>query len=453
MSLFKRPAWAQTQDSEDEEDDINLFSHSSRSYAEIVAEEQRAKKERAEKERLKQEKKNVTRIVARKKKTEKGDQEDGKRESLEKRATDEDVKRGSAKRRRITLEEGEDLLGSVGLSPMVMRNSGAEVGDGDEPGDLGHSLGLRRSPRSRKVVNVEETSTDGPSRAAPADTTRDRSDWDDEVQIQQILPRQPSEGGEAARHDDNEDDESDDEFAELARQARARRRLQEAAKKMSHTPDAQSPDPPGADARDGGRHTYPTPPQQRDPTVKLFITSPIPDTTPLIVYRKLSQRLQEIREVWCQKQNFSPAEAHGVFLIHRMRRVYDVTTCRSLGLDVGPDGETIIMKGEEDGVDGVEQVHLEAVTDAIFAQLHAQKADEERKRHGLRTSAGGLGGGEDDENEDEDVDAGTGDARRRAKSAEASQPLIRIFLKTRDSSEPMKLKVKAVSLFLIFVHI
>ncbi|KAK5133636.1 hypothetical protein LTR08_007490 [Meristemomyces frigidus] len=393
MSLFNRPAWATTDASDDDDPNENLFSHSNHSYTEIVADEQRRKRERAEKQRLKQERREHRSSAKRIK-------NEGER-----------VGSGSPKRRRITLEEGEDLLGSVGLSPAMTKR---RAHDGDSGEDDEQDVTRRRSPRSNKMASRDGLRPDLSSSTLPA-TVIELDESESEPSLpRNVPPVEPME------------EESDDEFAELARQARARRLKAEDAKK-SHTPDVRSPTP-RQDAADFGRTVYPTPPPIPDPPVKLFISSELPDTQPLIVYRKLSQRLQEIRKVWCTKQGFSEEQASDVFLIHRMKKLYDVTTCKSLGLYANERGE-VAMKGAE-GMDGVEQVHLEAVTEALYAQLKVRKDYEERKRQGLLSS------------EEEAAQAGASETQPTKED-----PLIRILLKTKGTQDPFKLKVKSSTLF------
>ncbi|KAK5109903.1 hypothetical protein LTR85_002033 [Meristemomyces frigidus] len=393
MSLFNRPAWAKTQDSEDDEPDEDLFSHSKRSFTEIVAEEQRKKKERVAKLKSKQERK--------------------ERRSSGKRIKDEDGKAGSGspKRRRIALEEGEDLLGSVGLTPT--RVHGQRCDENGLEGEDDQDISRRRSPRFSKVAN-RDSPRFAVSRKAPSSAVIDLGGSDDEIIMEASNPVPP----------EPIEEESDDEFAELARQARARRLKDEGAKK-SRTPDVQSPGR-GQEAADTGRTGYPTPPLP-DPPVKLFISSELLGAQPLIVYRKLSQRLKEIRQVWCSKQGFSEEYAKDIYLVHRMRRLYDVTTCKSLGLYVDKDGK-IAMKGAE-GQDDVDQVHLEAVTDESFAKMKLQRELEERRRQGL------LG-------PEDDAEAGASKAQ-----GEKEEVLIRILLKAKGNQEPFKLKVKPSTLF------
>lgn len=388
MSLFNRPDWARTQTAADDETEDSIFSHSNRTYAEIVADDQRKKKERAEKRRLKQEKKERT----------SADKREVKDENSKKHGS-------SPKRRRITFEEGEDLLGRFG--PSAAKSSNTLANDCAQSDDISR----RRSPRTNKIANGDDSRSAPPARLVVVDLG-DSPERSDEVEISHVQQHAPA--PQPAYED------SDDEFAELARQARARK-LREDSTKKSQTPDANSPTP-GQSVSAQSRLRNSTPPP--DPVVKLFIDSRLPGTKPLLVYRKLSQRLQEIRKVWCDKQGFTDDQREGVFLIHRMHRVFDVTSCRSLGLDTNAAGE-IVMKGAE-GMDGVDQVHLEAVTEEIFTQLAVEREKEARRRQGLEAP-------------EEEMEAGAPET-----NAASEEKPIRIVLRDGSRTE-FKLKVKPVS--------
>ena len=114
------------------------------------------------------------------------------------------------------------------------------------------------------------------------------------------------------------DDESDDDFAELARRAREERQQKDQQAKKSQTPDLKSHAlSPGPDEVKDGQHTLPTP--LPDPPVQLFITSRLPNTREMIIFRKLSQNIADVRKVWCAKQGFTKDQTRDVFFIHRMR--------------------------------------------------------------------------------------------------------------------------------------
>ncbi len=399
MSLFNRPAWAKTQSNDNDEPDSasNIFSHADRSFRDIVAEQARKKKEKAERKKVKEERRSS-----------------GKREHDE--VKPERDLHGSPKRRRITLQDGEKLLKSVGLSPRAAMSGE----DAWQPVLIDDEEPVRRSPRINRHFNAQS-----PSKALRGSQLVDLGDDDgvrgDEVRHEDeiIYDPPPAEPVEIA-------EESDDEFAELARKARQARKQKEVNHKKSETPDiAGRSTSPGVEPPDTGYSSLPTPPP--DPAVEILVTSPLPNTKPLIVHRKLSQSVQVIRKVWCNKQGFSEEMTRDVFLIHRMRKIYDATTCRSLGLDVDSFGN-IVMKGEE-GVEGAAKVHLLAVTEEIYQELKDEKA------RGVKRQSSELPS-------EEELEAEAA-AEQAAAPEEPKEPQIRLTLKARGRKD-FKLKVKPV---------
>ncbi|KAL2828631.1 ubiquitin-2 like Rad60 SUMO-like-domain-containing protein [Aspergillus cavernicola] len=102
--------------------------------------------------------------------------------------------------------------------------------------------------------------------------------------------------------------------------------------------------------------------------VQILITSKIANTKSLIIYRKMSQSLKGVRLAWCTRQNL-PKDFHStVFLTWKGRRLFDVTTCRSLNIDahsaftkeLSPFGD--IFSDTDDIC-----IRMEAVTEEIFA--------------------------------------------------------------------------------------
>lgn len=381
MSLFKKPAWAQERLSDDDDEETsktNLFSHSN-SYGDIVAEQERRKREKAERKRAKAERRTS-----------------GKRE-----VKDEPTDQNTPKRRRITSEESEKLLKSVGITARL------EKDDFDEP--VVDGTPVRRSPRKQRQTRQAGRP---PSRADVIDLGGSSDEAGDEA-VQTIPGASRAEPAAPVENVPDDSDDSDDEFAELARMAR-QQRLQ-TQNRSSHTPNPGGPSPrPGLGTSYNTNHDRPP-----DPTIQLLITSPLPGTNPLIVHRKLSQPTAAIRHAWCQKQGFSKEYAESVFFIHRMRRVYDVTTCRSLGLEADEFGH-VTMRGAE-GKEGVEKVHLEAVTEEVFKEMKENKEKEAQARSGDVPAV--------EENEGESAQ---------------EESLIRLVLKAKGQSD-FRLKVKSVS--------
>lgn len=99
-----------------------------------------------------------------------------------------------------------------------------------------------------------------------------------------------------------------------------------------------------------------------DPTVQIVISSEIENTTPLLVRRKMSQGLKEVRLAWCNRQGFSQETHPSIHLTWKGRRLFDVTTCRSLGLHNRSPMTSVI---DDHFTEQKElQIHMEAVTDS-----------------------------------------------------------------------------------------
>lgn len=117
---------------------------------------------------------------------------------------------------------------------------------------------------------------------------------------------------------------------------------------------------------------HPPAPLMDDPVVRILLTSEIPNTKPLIVHRKMSQALREVRQEWCRRQGFPEDSRPSIYLTWMGRRLFDVTTCRSLG--VRPVGRTVLSNLEDDLDAGPKelQIHMEAVTDnqQLLGQLN-----------------------------------------------------------------------------------
>ncbi|KAJ5760073.1 hypothetical protein N7520_007229 [Penicillium odoratum] len=101
-----------------------------------------------------------------------------------------------------------------------------------------------------------------------------------------------------------------------------------------------------------------------DPVVQILITSDIPNTKPLLVHRKMSQGLREVRLEWCKRQGFTTGAESPVHLTWRGSRLFDVTTCRSLRIE--PEKNTwALLDMDDDSLTGPKElrIHLEAVAD------------------------------------------------------------------------------------------
>ncbi|KAI7971492.1 hypothetical protein EIK77_003548 [Talaromyces pinophilus] len=106
--------------------------------------------------------------------------------------------------------------------------------------------------------------------------------------------------------------------------------------------------------------------------VEILVTSELENTKPLIVRRHMSQRFRDIRLTWCARQGFDQKMTDSVYLTWNKRRLFDVTTCRSL--DISSLSSLSTELGFEDESQDVLRVHVEAVTDEFLkARAEAKK--------------------------------------------------------------------------------
>jgi len=391
--LFNKPAWSKLQATLNTDD---LFDRSRVTYAHIAAEEEGKRKREAAKKQ-------------------------------QQRVHGGETAEPEVKRRRLSVEDE-----SENKSESNDEDVGILQSEKQEPRRKGHVEDSVESHRPERAVPSPKSFTkryEDTVAAAKIDTQKtvpsniiDLEDEDpevtgagsegDEVKITVVSrPKSPF-------YDDFPI--SDEEFPELARKARekARRKRLEADPAANSTPDAAA-----RTAHTGTQDLYEPSSQPSAPppehVVSILITSRIPNTGPLIVNRRLNQRLKDVRAVWCQKQNFTPEAAQKVVLTWRGKRLFDVTSCRSLVIGVDADGN-IIMKGEKD-VFGEEnrQIQMEAMT---LEMLEEQKKARERLERNEETQ---------DAPEEPPMD------QQKQKSQ------VRIILKSKDH-EDFKLLVKPV---------
>lgn len=111
--------------------------------------------------------------------------------------------------------------------------------------------------------------------------------------------------------------------------------------------------------------------QQDERAIHILITSEIENTKPLIVIRKMSQSLRDVRLAWCKRQNFPVEKQSSVILTWKGRRLFDVTTCRSLGISSGP--AFLVSESVNDDDPETIRIHMEAVMEDVFDSKHARR--------------------------------------------------------------------------------
>lgn len=115
----------------------------------------------------------------------------------------------------------------------------------------------------------------------------------------------------------------------------------------------------------------PTPTPVDDPVVRILITSEIANSNSLIVHRKMSQGLRDVRLEWCRRQGIPTDAQSSVYFTWRGRRLFDVTTCKSLGAKTKKNTFSstngIFAIGDdsvsEDAEQELLQIHVVATTD------------------------------------------------------------------------------------------
>ena len=402
-SLFTKPSWSKPENLESSGD---LFHRANHTYVDLAAEVERkrkAKVARKERERARQE--------SREKPAEKPAEK--RRRLSDESEDDDDLSSDDEDHNKSDVTKGHAVV----VLPKL--NSTAKAASPVEPSSLPRSL----SKRYEEVVAIPKNVGKGDPRVSNIINLKDddeeprlhqTDDEDEDLQVTMIRASGPPAN----------DDElaSDEEFPELARKAREKARRKRLQSEIEHaTPD---PPPSVSESRYSQKSQsvpQPTPPPPPDAVVQIFITSRIPNTDPLIVSRKISQRLKDVRVAWCQRQGFSPDFMNKVFLAWRGKRLFDVTTCKSLGIAIDQDGN-VLTKGQRD-ILGEEdrQVHMEAVTEEILEEYKKEK------RH-----AAGEEEAEDHHEEEEVVEQPKEEAQ------------VRIILKAKGIDD-FKLIVKPVS--------
>ena len=201
------------------------------------------------------------------------------------------------------------------------------------------------------------------------DEPTSKQDEDADLVVTEVVQKKP-------QQEDGFD--SDEEFPELVQKARERARLKrlQAEQTASNLSPTLTPDASGPQLHARRAATSPPPPPP-EPIISILITSEIPNTDPLIVNRKISQPLKAVRVAWCHRQNFSDEMASSIILAWRRKRLYDVTTCRSLGIGIDADGN-VLVKGAKDVLGEADrQIHMEAMTEEMFEE---QKRAKNRER-------------------------------------------------------------------------
>ncbi|KAL2046054.1 hypothetical protein N7G274_001501 [Stereocaulon virgatum] len=394
-SLFNKPAWSKPQALANGND---LFHRSNQTYVEAAAEAERQRKRRLARKEIERCRQGGSEERAGKRQRISSDEEDDDGGS----SSDDDP------------SHTKDKNGSPNLTKNARENLPPPMSTQRSRNSPKSLLERYEAAIGAQVLDIEQKLKARPSTVINVDGYRDpqksaREEYESDVAI--VNASKPFE--------ENDQTASDEEFPELARRAR-----EKARRKRLEEDIAAALDPPPSGGSDGYMHrsqsTHPStpPPPPPDPVLKLLITSHIPNTEPLIVNRRLSQRLKEVKDIWTQRQQLTPEIAETIFLVWRGKKCFNVTSCKSLGIIVDSNGNIRTNRDSLEDLNG--QIHLEAMTEEIF------EAYRKAKRHEVTS--------EEEKQAEEPVGI-----------EEEKVPEIRIILKAKGFAD-FKLKVKSSTL-------
>lgn len=424
-SLFNRPAWAQPTNITDS---TNLFHRSDQIYAKVAAEEECRRKQRL-----------------------------AQKEQKGKQAPTTEISSGAprSKRRRLSVEgdgDSENSDDSIRSNPKVFANGKSALSESneEEPSHQSATLPKESSPKSlakrydnaitenlfRMCETTIEAVKNKSTRQARSNNIIDLDDPEDESQYKPTLRRQsPSTKVTKMKATAPLTDDflaSDDEFEELARAAREKARRKRLQEVVLQSPPVLSPNAGDAISTFQSPSTHePTPPPQvlaaNDPVIQILITSELPNTNPLIVKRRTSQRLKDVRITWCNRQKFTSQMSSSVFLTWRGKRLFDVTTCKSLGIAADEDGNIRFEGSENLFGEDERRIHMEVMNKELFAEYKMKKQRKDQ--------------GEEEQKSKEETEEAV-----KAKK-DNSEPQVRVVIKARDFAD-FKLIVRPVCKFL-----
>ncbi|TVY20397.1 hypothetical protein LARI1_G000924 [Lachnellula arida] len=404
-SLFSKKLIAQV--AEDAEG-VAFFSRSSELFPQRLAEEE----QRRQKKALKLERKRSSASLEKK---EPSPQEEKRRRISKDRdlySSEEDAEASWARRESTTSTPGSGSRKSRSASARKNQASPTSLA-------VRYSRDLRAAKKEEPVVKPETKGYISLSESDDEDVKPVRArnepivlDDDDIYSIPQKPKPKPVE---------LDPELSDEEFPELLQQARERERL----KALAREKESKSFKEQNHTSNDLDDDIFQTESSKAvvDPIIEVLVTSKIDDTKPLLVKRKVSQRLKEVKTAWCDHQTndgqpMASEIKDSIFLTWNGKRLYDVTSCKSLNLNIDSSGK-ISSQGE--GVDFNGRVHLEAWTEDSF------KAHQNKEAARLQREQDGA-----DEDEEEVIE-------------EQVVKKIRLILKSRELGES-KMTVKPTTL-------
>ena len=198
---------------------------------------------------------------------------------------------------------------------------------------------------------------------------------------------------------DPESEDEDEYTLELKRRAREKLRLQRLG---LNAPNSKTPEPPSMKScpvqlqdpsqLDSAKsppealvHQSPPPPsalkEKDEAIVSILIRSAIPQTSELIVNRRVSQNFQHVKEAWCKRQGFDVAMTRKVFLTWRGNKLFNTTTCTHILRNLKAEKKSrvgILDSDDEDSDPSNGRIEVEAVTEDILIERKKLKDRKDR---------------------------------------------------------------------------
>jgi hypothetical protein len=338
-SFFTRPAWAAKISPSEEKKQETVFGRHAAFDEVLELERQRQLKREAEQ----------------KQKRDKPDKDAKKQKHKQPAEPDR-------KKRRISKEDPETSSQSGNGSPGSSKNETRYNASAREHEQPETERVTRSTPKKDKVLlDGIESQAKASAASSPVQPKKIQvvvfADDDDDFVISEPPPKRQggtSSGSPKTANDsafaqnkevqakqDTDSESEDDEYTRALKQrARERARQQEASKLSlpASQKDVRSPEAdqsqPTASAKSPSTGPDPSDPfsepKQADPYVVILIQSSIPNTKPLLVNRKASQGLQEVKDYWCGRENFPKEFASKVFLTWRDTRLFNSSTMRTI---------------------------------------------------------------------------------------------------------------------------
>lgn len=371
-SLFNRPAWAAKHTSSNTKENAIFGRHQ---VFDEVLEQKRLRREAQAKERSQREKENL----------------------VQRKPADEPER----KKRRISKNTLDDDSGSESERSRTSSHSRTSMQD-EKQEDEDYRMTRSTPQKDKKLLNgLQGSQTRAPvspsAAQKPVVIDLEDADSDDEsLDAQQggktgrlLKPAPLGKAAESKKNIpqsktevDSEDSEEDEYLRALKRKARENRSkrldLNQHKPSTSFSPASDGRSPSVDNAHPRSAHLTPSTSNnpsdpfadnkvsvEDDPEVGILIKSAIPNSKPLIVNRRASQPMQQVKDFWCTRQNFDPSLSAKVFFTWRGTKLFNSSTMktvlRQLKKERGFDPEA-----GDDPSQG--RITVEAMTEEIYQE-------------------------------------------------------------------------------------